>query len=153
VANFLSALETITGKSVRKINVGPSRFALSAKPLTFFTICSIIEVSTEPKRSVWYANVLRFESLNGNLYAQALRRLCSTKNQKAYPALEVLLSHKNLLLIDINEQAGEKKLSAIHYAAKNQNKPMYDLLVKHGARTDLPDANGYTAEDYMYNKT
>ena len=82
-------------------------------------------------------------------YSQALRRACTGTAPQVPQLIEILLSYKEQLHININEQAGPAQRAAIHYAAIKKNQAAYDLLVRHGADDSIPDANGLTAADYL----
>ena len=51
---------------------------------------------------------------------------------------------------DINQQDDNpaSKKTALHWAAKNKHQAVFDFLVSQGAKLDIKDADGKTAEDY-----
>ncbi len=85
-------------------------------------------------------------------YNQALRRACTSNHVTALTLIKILFDYKDKLVININEQAGEDKRTALHYAAITGNADVYEFLVCQGAKTDLkdgPTGNGMTAAQYM----
>lgn len=73
-------------------------------------------------------------------YSRALR--IAANNKKGLPLVCLLLSYKQELNIDVNEQSGDDKNAAIHYAAKNKIKEIYDVLVSHEADPTIPNKSG-----------
>lgn len=62
--------------------------------------------------------------------------------------MPILLKHCSLSII--NEQEGDKKYAAIHYAAEKSSE-MYQILLRAGADETLKAANGRTAEQIYKN--
>lgn len=90
-----------------------------------------------------------FDSINNKNYAQAIRRICTVNNEKSHRMLNVILKFRERLSITLDEQAGDKKQSALHIAASRNNYAAYELLIASGARQDLKDNEGKTASDYL----
>lgn len=88
------------------------------------------------------------ESIDAKKYSQALRRACTVKHPDAIVLIKILLSYKEILQIDINEQAGDKQLSALHIAALKGNQEIYLNLKTNGA-IDLKDSDGTFASTHM----
>lgn len=90
------------------------------------------------------------ESLHNKKYNQAIRRISTAceNNKAALSILLILLKHKKALNIDINETAGEKGRSAIHYAAIKQNKIIFKTLIEHGANPSIKDGDGQSVLSY-----
>jgi tetratricopeptide (TPR) repeat protein len=82
-------------------------------------------------------------------YAKALRIASTATGDDILKLVTILIKFKKKLNININEQAGEKHLAAIHYAALRGNQSLYDLLVEHSADVNLKDKDNKTAEEYM----
>lgn len=64
-------------------------------------------------------------------YSQALRRLCTIENKVTLELLELLLSHKEALRINVNETANGK--CALFFAATKAGRRTYEILVTHRA--------------------
>lgn len=92
-------------------------------------------------------NELFFQSLEKKNYAQALRRACNSSDESAV-LVKILLEYTVPLKIKIDEQAGEKQYSALHYAAFKGNRALYNLLVSHHANEVLLDATLTTPYQY-----
>src|SRR3990167_5931449 len=105
-------------------------------------ISSVINLNEEK-----YHNFL--VSIEARNYSQALRRLCTTTSKETIQVVKLLLKAKNDILLNIDEQAGKEKFSALHYAAKKGNEQVYNLLKKDNADENLEDSYGKTAADYF----
>lgn len=85
-------------------------------------------------------------------YARALRRACTATDVsdiRIHQIVAIILEYKDILNININEQAGDKNFAAIHYAAEKGNKVVFDLLKKAGANITLQAKGGKTADDLL----
>ena len=74
-----------------------------------------------------------FKSIDEKNYNQAVRRACTVNDEISNNVLKVLLKFKDILSIDINEVAGEKKVTALALTVKNGNKIGYEMLIQAGA--------------------
>lgn len=88
------------------------------------------------------------ESINAKNYSQAIRRCGTKKHAKSIDVMRIILGFKNVLTINLNEKAGKDSQTALHYAAINGDKELYDLLLQNGA-VDDKDAKGNLAAIYM----
>lgn len=88
------------------------------------------------------------QAINDKKYERALRTACNSSLGKAFKLVKLLLMYKGILKINIDEQAGDKCYSALHYAAIKGNKDIYDLLVHFRAK-QLPDKEGNMPEDLL----
>lgn len=66
------------------------------------------------------------------------------------PLIETLLRFKEALRFNVNAQAGDKLYAAIHYAAKNGNEELCELLCAHGADLTLKNAEGVRAGEMLH---
>lgn len=87
--------------------------------------------------------------LNNKKYAQALRCACTSNHPIIPRIIKLFMAHKDILDIDINEQPGDAKLSALHHAAKKGNHAVYDILLQAGADPTLKDGEEKIAADYL----
>lgn len=86
------------------------------------------------------------ESMNNQLYSQALRRLCTDSSPLNKGLAEILYSYEHSIKLDPNELAGkDKPRAAIHYAAQH-NKELYLFLIDKGANPALK-ADGKSARE------
>jgi hypothetical protein len=95
-------------------------------------------------------------AVRDGLYGKALRCACTGTTDKAYLVIEALLEKAIILKIDINEADTNKKMTALHHAAKNcknDDTKIYDLLVRHGANESSEDINKVTPSSLMVGKT
>jgi ankyrin repeat protein len=83
-------------------------------------------------------------------YGKALRRACTCNHPLAIELVRILIEYKDLLPFDINEQAGDKKRSAAHYAALSGNSQIYEVLVQQGADITIKDSDEFSAADYYH---
>lgn len=72
-----------------------------------------------------------WKAIDARQYNRALRIICTSKEKIAFDIAQVLLSFKEKLKLNIDEQVDGR--AAIDYAAQ-KNKEIYDLLVRHGAK-------------------
>jgi ankyrin repeat protein len=90
-------------------------------------------------------------------YSKALQIAFNIKNDEVCKLIEILLSYKDKLNININERSGSENRAAIHFAALNEFQSAFDLLVDNGADLELTDNNGFSAKQSscmnMYLKT
>lgn len=84
-------------------------------------------------------------------YTKALRTACRniSANKHTFDLIKILLSYKQPLSINIDEQVGQDNFAAIHYAATQGHQELYDYLVQQGANVQVSDAKGISAERYM----
>lgn len=77
-------------------------------------------------------------------YAKALRRICTSTSSLAFDVTkEFLIACKELKIsFDINETAGTENLSALHHAARKNNRQLCDLLISYGANANLLQVSG-----------
>lgn len=73
-----------------------------------------------------------FDAIENRLYGAALRRACTCKDDSMIPLIEVLLSYKTKLPLNINEK-NSSNMSALDYAEKSGNVKAINLLREHGA--------------------
>lgn len=94
-------------------------------------------------------------------YSRAVRILAATKTKKAlasgdtqtgyaenmfaYECLVILLSFKEVLKINLDEQIAPENNAALHHAAQKRNPKTYQRLLAHRANPNLPNAAGITA--------
>lgn len=90
-----------------------------------------------------------FSLIDNRSYNQALHHLCMDSRETANTLLDILLKFKGTLLINLDEQIGEEHQSALHHVAIKQNRRGYCLLTQAGANTELRDAQGAMAIDYL----
>lgn len=97
-----------------------------------------------------FFKLLKNKEINFN---KALRTACTSNDPKVFKLIKILLESHKILNIDINQAAGEKRRSAIHYAAIAKNDDVYALLINYGANHQALDANNHSAEDYFQQKS
>jgi hypothetical protein len=90
-----------------------------------------------------------FTSINDKKYGQAIRRICTVNSETSNKMLKIMLSFKDALSINIDEQAGEKKQNALHLTAINNNRIGYDLLIASGANPDIESFERKKEIDYF----
>lgn len=84
------------------------------------------------------------DSLNERNYNQALRRACTATDKIAVQLIKLLFKYEQSLSLNVNEQSGEQKYTALHHAARKKNIAAYDLLREKGADDSIMDRNGVT---------
>lgn len=100
------------------------------------------------------SNKTAFDSIEKRNYAQAIRRICTvnhgaSNSEASLHMLRILLKFKDVLSIDIDEQAGEKMQTALHQTALRNNRTAYDLLIESGANPNIESRDGKKAMDYF----
>ena len=86
------------------------------------------------------------DAIDQKEYSKALRTACTSDSAVAFKLIKLLMLYKGILKVDVNEQAGTNKNSALHYAALKDNKEVYDYLISQGA-VQLQDADGKTPDE------
>ncbi|MBA2711274.1 MAG: Fic family protein [Tatlockia sp.] len=112
--------------------------------------CSINKLFTNPQTNKKF--IPFFNAMSDKQYARALRMLCIRKESEAFSAIKILVSNKELLQFDINEQAGEKRYSALHQAAIHDNRLIFDYLLEQNASRDLElplEVKSHLPENYF----
>lgn len=142
-------LSNHNNKSNSKIKSHSSRFG-SPTTITGYIHERVIQIINKKLEN---ENIKDFEpflkALSEMNYPKAVRNICNSSKPIALSLLETILHYKDPLNFFIDEQAGEKKRAAIHYAALQGNKEIYDLLIQKGANCKIEDGDGHSAEYYM----
>lgn len=147
--NQLKNEENFFSENTTKIGSEHRMFGISNKKDIFH-----IKLMSELEPHFDKSNRAAQLSLENKNYSQALRRICTAGRDDitAEPLLKNILKYQKVLEIDLDEQAGTKKFSALHYAALRKNTNLYDLLIKFGASLDLQDTDGCIPSDYLDGK-
>ncbi len=90
------------------------------------------------------------ELLTERKYNSALQSACNKKQDKArwFDVIKIILEYIGKLPIEINQQWGHEKKTAIHHAALSSNQELYNYLISKGADPSIPDIKGRTATEY-----
>ena len=91
------------------------------------------------------------EVINARCYNKAVLLACQNFNSEALDIIKIMLSYRGKLPISVNDFKGENGRIAIHYAGLFGNKPLYDVLMLHGANERQTDDTGFSANDYLQN--
>lgn len=88
-------------------------------------------------------------------YNKLLRNACNAcinKDGVIFQCIIILLEYAEVLPIDINEKGPTTGLAPIHYAAKNCNMALYELLIVKGANPLLTNNEGKNATEMLSGK-
>lgn len=89
------------------------------------------------------------DAIHEKKYAKALRRACTVRNRDALSLIKIICEYKEILSININEQAGSENRNALHHSAVKGNKEVYDFLITQGVDISLVDKDGKTAKQLL----
>ncbi|WED42677.1 hypothetical protein [Legionella cardiaca] len=101
----------------------------------------------DPQNSIGGGDKREFlKKIKKEKYIQALHFACQRSQGKDvfYRIVEILLSHKQQLNLNINQATSDGK-NAIYLATENENLWLYDLLERHGADIGFEGPNGSVA--------
>jgi hypothetical protein len=90
-----------------------------------------------------------YQEATSKKYWHALRWICMSTKLEAYDLARILIEHKNSLAIDLNASYFTDQRMLMHYAAKNGQIAIYDLLKAKGANETSIDIDGNSALDYL----
>ena len=88
-------------------------------------------------------------ALQAKNYTKALQATCNIHGELSTQLVRILLSYKDKLPMDLNQQSGNDNRTPAHYAALQGNFEVCDLLQKCGADKNIKDQLGSTADDYL----
>lgn len=89
------------------------------------------------------------EAIKNHKYGQALRIACTSKNQDAVAIVKKICDAKDILKINLNENPGQYKYTALHHAANVGNVKAYQLLLDAKADASILDSTGKTATQLL----
>lgn len=156
VKNIRLMLNQLDQKSVEQININTksSFFTSNPKETAHDQLLAQIENMIPKEFTKHFLNFTT--AIKDKKYSSALRTACTGTNPNALELtlqlIETLMRYKDILDININEQAGDQKYSALHHAARKGNKKIYDYLISQGADEKLVDKDEKTPAELILNQ-